>query len=1124
MNIYLANETTFTRNGLGFLNECISANVTESLNGDYVLNIKYPLNANMSEYLVEGNIIKSNVGNDNYQLFRIDRVTKDFNTIDVYALHISYDLLNNMLVDVYPQNLTCEAYGNWLLNNTQYSTNFTFQSDISSSASGRYVRKNPIDAIMGNDDNSMINLFGGELERNNYVIKLLQSRGANNGVKLIFGKNITQIKTIVDITSLYTRIMPVGYDGLLLPEKFVDSTLINNYPTPRIAKVEFSNIKYDPTGETEGAYTNLQDAYTALRNAVYELYAQGVDKPTITIKVDWLELSKTEQYKTMYSSLERVNLGDTITAQILGFDYTTKVTKTTYNVLTDTIDKFEIGTIQKSITNTINTNMNALEQVNPSSILSQAKTDATNLINNALGGYIYLDYDTGNLYIMDTDDPSTAQKVWRWNLNGLGYSSTGINGTYGIAMTMNGEIVADFITTGTLNTNVINGYNSLTTQVYDNTQAIGDRSLKTSTITQEIDAIEAQIGDIADITTSASATDAEIEETELQNIANSYPIRIEIHPIEENISYLYPIYTGRQLYNFQDTTTVTSGIIVDDDGWISVTYDNSSGTSTKNFYYYTNNLPLKTSTQYAVFLEIKSVSGTGSITAYSSNATAQFSSGTNPRFTTLNSGDIKKYTPTTKSSFDGVYNGLRNVISFTAGQSGSITFRISVIEDTSVSVNDFEYEPYIDTGLYPSNTLYPKVRNLKFTNMRTNDTFNYTLPQDLLFYDSSNYDEFIADYEANTCQIIKRCEYNADGSVSVLATPVTTSYSFADEIESHFALTEGNYKVQLLGYTSGFLFIRLMVLNAYTAQYATKVELQSSMQQTATAITAQVSRDYETKENAYSNYSQWQQTADELSTEVSSKVGDNEIISKINQTAEQIKIQASKVNLQGYVTATDLSGTGTTTINGSNITTGTISANRVSGGTLQGTTLQGNNISGGTINLSSQGENPRYTITDNENGNCYYTQSARSIKWYGLNGGNITMFNTLSTPIIGLSGMGSTTTLRSYNIETPQVIQTSLESEKKNFEKLDNALDIIKDVDIYKYNLKHQKDKDKKHIGFVIGDKYNYSHEITAVNEEGKEVGADLYSMTSVCLQAIKEQQIIIENLQKRIEVLENDN
>ena len=352
MNIYLSNETSFDNNGLGFLTDCISAKVEESLNGDYTLNITYALNGKLSEYLVENNIIKCNVGNNNYQLFRIARITKDFDEIEVYALHISYDLLLNILVDTYPQNLTCQAFGNWLLEHTQYENDFTFVSDINNSASARYVRRNPIEAIMGDLENSMINLFGGEVERDNFTFKLLQSRGSNNHVKLMLGKNITEIKTKVDITSLYTRIMPVGFDGLVLPEKFIDSPLLYNYPTPRIIKVNFSDIKYDPESEEEGVYTNIQDAYEALRNAANNLFTLGIDKPAISIKIDWLELSQTEQYKTLYSALERVNLGDTITANILGLDYTTKCTKTTYNVLTDSIDKFEIGTIQKTIANT----------------------------------------------------------------------------------------------------------------------------------------------------------------------------------------------------------------------------------------------------------------------------------------------------------------------------------------------------------------------------------------------------------------------------------------------------------------------------------------------------------------------------------------------------------------------------------------------------------------------------------------------------------------------------------------------------------------------------------------------------------------------------------------------------
>lgn len=713
MKIYSSTETNFTRNGYGFLNDCLTAKVTEVLNGENTLYLEYPVNSKLSEYLVEQNIIKTNVGNDDYQLFRIYRVDKDFERIYVYANHITYDLNLNMLVDVYPKNKICNDFGEWLLDNTQFATSFSFYSDISSTASARYVRKNPIDAILGSDSNSMINLFGGELKRDNYTLKLLASRGNNNHVKLMIGKNITEIKTNIDITDLYTRIMPVGFDGLQLPEKFVDSPLINSYPTPRIAKIEFSNIKYDPESTEEGVYTDIQDAYQALRDAVQVLFDDGIDKPLISIKVDWLELSKTEQYKNQFASFERVNLADTITANILGIDYTTKVVKTVYNVLTDTIESFEIGTMQKNIVNSINFTQREIEQINPSSILQDARDSATGLINNALSGNIYLDYQTGNLYIMDNPDPQQARKVWRWNLNGLGYSSTGINGTYGIAMTMDGSIVADYITTGQLNTNVIQGYGALVLQVDKNKS--------------DIATIKAEISDIADITTSSTSDTLFIDSTELENIAVSNPIRVEIHPIITNIMALYP----------------------------------------------------------------------------------------------------------------------RN-------------------------------------DLYPSNSLYPRGRILRFTNTSTNAVFDYELPMDLLYYDENNYDSFVADYETNLVTINKRCGLDNNGNVIVLDDPVDYTYSYSETFSPYTELTEGNYQVEMLGYSTGYLMVRLMVLNAYTAQYATKIEMNSAITQTAQEITLEVSQEIDTLEDI-----------------VDGKVNKNQIISSINISPEQIQINSDKISLAG---------------------------------------------------------------------------------------------------------------------------------------------------------------------------------------------------------------------------------
>lgn len=453
MNIYLQNETNFNNNGLGFLSDVLSANVVEELNGDYYLNFIYQQDGQLSEYLVEENIIKCKVSDGSKQLFRIKRVVKDYTTIEVYATHIFYDLLNNFLLDTSPTGLDAQTFGNWILSKCNFSTDFTFYSDISGVKSARYVRRNPVEAIMGEIENSMINIFGGDLERDNFTIKLLAQRGLTNGVKLIFGKNITEIKITSDYSSIITKLLPLGFDGLMLPEVYVSSTHINDYITPKIAKVEFSDIKYDTESEESGVYTDIEEAYTALRDAAAQ-YLTLVDQPLINIKINWVELSKTEEYK-QYQAIETLHLGDYVTAEILGINYQTRVTKVIYNPLTDMIDNFEIGSIQKTIGSSINANTQKVEKINVTSILNSAKDNATTQINSALGGYIVKTQT--DLYIMDTPDPSTAQRVWRWNLNGLGYSSTGISGTYQTAMTSDGRIVADMITTGTMSADRIEG-------------------------------------------------------------------------------------------------------------------------------------------------------------------------------------------------------------------------------------------------------------------------------------------------------------------------------------------------------------------------------------------------------------------------------------------------------------------------------------------------------------------------------------------------------------------------------------------------------------------------------------------------------------------------------------------
>ena len=205
---------------------------------------------------------------------------------------------------------------------------------------------------------------------------------------------------------------------------------------------------------------------------------------------------------------------------------------------------------------------------------------------------------------------------------------------------------------------------------------------------------------------------------------------------------------------------------------------------------------------------------------------------------------------------------------------------------------------YPSTSLKPSTNLTIKTRILRFTNTTTEEVFEYELPDDLLYYDSENYDEFQLDYEAQTCIINKKCKWNADGTVGLLPSERTIEYEFP-----HIELTDGDYTVELIQYSNGYIFARLMAQNIYTTQFATKAELNSEISQTtqginlsvdkklsnysttsqmnsaidlkANQITQTVSETYVTNQTLQDNYSTTQQTSGMISATVSSMTKNN---------------------------------------------------------------------------------------------------------------------------------------------------------------------------------------------------------------------------------------------------------
>ena len=227
INLYESTCEDFNNNGIASLKDTIKCEITEELNGEYTVDFEYPRKSKYSEQIDNDMIIKIDAGVTERQLFRIKGYNKDLSTIKATPQHITYDLIDNALDDVYPQNLNGNAAIDWILTHTQYNHKFKGYSNISTQATARYVRKNPIEAIIGDLDNSFVKVWGGELERNNYNIRVLSKRGEDRGYKIKYAKNLTGIDFTKDDTSVITRLRPVGYDGLLLPEKYVDSSLIN---------------------------------------------------------------------------------------------------------------------------------------------------------------------------------------------------------------------------------------------------------------------------------------------------------------------------------------------------------------------------------------------------------------------------------------------------------------------------------------------------------------------------------------------------------------------------------------------------------------------------------------------------------------------------------------------------------------------------------------------------------------------------------------------------------------------------------------------------------------------------------------------------------------------------------
>ena len=312
-----------------------------------------------SQYLTfqrtETQTVQTNVGFRNQviearqlrdQPFRIYRVVPELDKVTVYARHIFYDLLDNMLKSLKPSPSAVGASVVQSLSGACLSSHdFSLYSDLTSTAEDvEWENINPVEAMLG--ENGLVSKYGAELARDWYDVFLVRRVGNNTDVSIREKKNLTGISYDVDETDVVTRIMPTGEDAdgniLYLPELYIDSPNLNAYTHPKWIHLPVSEAKEVTDGDEP---KSKAQCYAEMRKAAQAEFDAGCDLPTVTLKVDFINCSDAEEYK-QYAALTDIFLGDSVRviARRIGVEVSMRMTQYTYDCLTRKYTSVTLGT------------------------------------------------------------------------------------------------------------------------------------------------------------------------------------------------------------------------------------------------------------------------------------------------------------------------------------------------------------------------------------------------------------------------------------------------------------------------------------------------------------------------------------------------------------------------------------------------------------------------------------------------------------------------------------------------------------------------------------------------------------------------------------------------------------
>ena len=381
ITLYSANEVDFSHDGLGILNNVSSCVINRELNGEWSLDLEIDISDRKAHRLGEFKILKAPTPSG-FQLFRIREIEKNLDTISVYATHIFFDLSDNYILDTNIVDKTRGEAIKHVLNNTNYGHRFTHVNEDKTDINNcRIVRKNVVESLIGSDSNTIISRFGGEIDIDNFNIYSYDQIGKYTNFSIEYSKNLSGITETIDMTDVATRIIPIGFDELMLPEIFVDSDNINDYHAPLVKKVEFNDIKIITADEAETPDQIVTEAQAQeqLRVAVRDMYSNGVQFATVNYTINFIDLKNTLEYKN-YKFLHSINIGDIVNVTHRDLNIVNlecRLSKYSYNALTNEFESVSVGTDVKRLSSDIS-------KINDN--LNSSKNNILSKVNGVTGG------------------------------------------------------------------------------------------------------------------------------------------------------------------------------------------------------------------------------------------------------------------------------------------------------------------------------------------------------------------------------------------------------------------------------------------------------------------------------------------------------------------------------------------------------------------------------------------------------------------------------------------------------------------------------------------------------------------------------------------------------------------